>query len=210
MLIHTCFNLDLIDNTDITFVIDASGSIEDTNYQYIRQFIEDFVLDMNIGVNNSRVAVIIFNDMAYLHFNLTQYTDRNSLILAIRSLPYYEGGTDIPEALDTLRNSALNGALGIRNTSRQIAIFLTDGEGGNIAPAAEALAETNIFEVFTVGVASARIDQLNLISQTADLVYYHSIFTNTSLITLAQEIIERLKGVVTCKQSILHTSSRAV
>ena len=149
---------------------------------------------MNIGVNNSRAAVIIFNDNAFLHFNLNQYTDSSSLILAIRSIPYYEGGTDIPEALDTLRISALNGALGIRNTSRQIAIFLTDGEGGNIAPSAEQLAETNIFEVFTVGVGSARVDQLNLISQTAEFVYYHSVFTNTSLITIAQEIIEELKG----------------
>jgi len=186
--------LDLIDDTDITFVIDASGSIGAVNYQYIRQFIEDFILDMNIGVNNSRVAVIIFNDNARLHFNLNRYTDSSSLISAIRSIPYYEGGTDIPEALDTLRISALNGALGIRNTSRQIAIFLTDGEGGNIAPSAEELAETNIFEVFTVGVGSARVDQLNLISQTAEFVYYHSNFTNTSLITIAQEIIQRLKG----------------
>jgi len=149
---------------------------------------------MNIGVNNSRVAVIIFNSRTFILFTLNQYTNSSSLISAIRSIPYYGGGTDIPEALDTLRNSALNGVLGIRNTSRQIAVFLTDGSGGNIAPSAEELAATNIFEVFTVGVGSARIDQLNLISQTANLVYYHSVFTNTSLMTIAQEIIERLKG----------------
>ena len=195
-LFNLCTIIDLIDDTDITFVIDASGSIGETNYQYIRQFIEDFILQMNIGVNNSRVAVIIFNSNVFLHFNLNLYTDSNSLISAIRRIPYYRGGTDIPEALDTLRISALNGALGIRNTSRQIAIFLTDGEGGNIAPSAEQLAETNIFEVFTVGVGSARVDQLSLISQTAEFVYYHSVFTSTSLITIAQEIIERLKGYI--------------
>ncbi|XP_065905349.1 sushi domain-containing protein 2-like isoform X2 [Dysidea avara] len=148
---------------------------------------------MNIGPNSSRAAVIIFDDSASVRFNLNQYTDSSSLISAIRNIPYYAGGTDIPAALNMLRNSALNGALGIRNTSRQIAIFLTDGEGGNIAPAAEALAETNIFEVFTVGVGSARVDQLNLISQTAELVYYHSVFTEDSLATIAQEIARRLK-----------------
>ena len=187
--------VDLIDNTDITFVIDSSGSVSVSNYQLIRQFIKDFVLEMNIGVNNSRVAVIIFDDSATLYFNLNQYTDKTSLTSAIHRIPYHGGGTDIPAALDRLRISAQSGVLGIRNTSRQVAIFITDGRGGNIAPSAEQLAETNIFEVFTVGVGSATIDQLNLISQTPELVYYHDVFTNTSLVTIANAIIEILKGV---------------
>ena len=187
--------VDLIDNTDITFVIDASGSIGVDNYQLIRQFIEDFALEMNIGANNSRVAVIIFASSATLYFNLNRYTDKTSLISAIRTIPYDDGGTDIPSALNTLRISAQSGTLGVRNTSRQIAIFLTDGIDSNIAPSAEELAETNIFEVFTVGMGSARIDQLNLISQTAELVYYHDVFTDISLVTIAEEIIQKLKGV---------------
>ena len=147
LYIYSCCNfvlLDLIDNTDITFVLDSSGSVSARNYQLIREFVEDIVQEMNIGPNSSRAAVIIFDDSASVRFNLNQYTDSSSLISAIRNIPYYAGGTDIPAALNMLRNSALNGALGIRNTSRQIAIFLTDGEGGNIAPAAEALAETII------------------------------------------------------------------
>ena len=149
---------------------------------------------MNIGKANSRVAVIIFTSSATLYFNLNQYTVYSSLISAIRRMPYHGGGTDIPAALDRLRISAQSGALRIRNTNRQIAIFLTDGQGGNIAPSAEELAETNIFEVFTVGVGAARVDQLNLISQSAEYVYYHEVFTANSLVTIAQEIVERLRG----------------
>ena len=159
---------------------------------------------MNIGEANSRVAVIIFTSSATLYFNLNQYTDDSSLISAIRSIPYYHGGTDIPEALDRLRFSAQSGALGIRSTSRQIAIFLTDGQGGNIAPSAEELAETNIFEVFTVGVGAARVDQLNLISQSAEYVYYHEVFTANSLVTIAQEIVERLRGKLYGYACVLH------
>ena len=176
-------------------MIDTSGSISDSSYQYVREFIENVVLEMNVGPENSRAAVIIFNNAAFLHFNLNQYTDRGSLITAIRNIPKYGGGTNIPAALNLLRNSALNGSLGIRNSSRQITIFLTDGEGGDVVSAAAALSETEIFQVFSVGVDNARLDQLNLIaSNNAEFVYYHSVFTETSLVTIAQEIIERLKG----------------
>ena len=188
--------IDLIDNTDITFVVDTSGSISSTSFQYVREFIEDIVLEMNIGINNSRVAVILFDDNARLYFNLNQSTTNSSLITSIRNLPYSGGGTDIPEALDLLRSTAQNGTLGIRNESRQIAIFLTDGVGGDVIPAVAALAAANVFQVFSVGVDGARLDQLNLIAfNNTDNVYYHSNFTATSLIVIAESIIERLKGM---------------
>ena len=175
--------------------MDTSGSISSTSFQYVREFIEDIALEMNIGPNNSRVAVILFSSSARLHFNLNQFTDKDSLIMSIRNLPYSAGGTDIPEALDLLRTTAQNGLLGIRDESRQIAIFLTDGQGGDVVPAAAALSETNIFQVYSVGVDNAALDQLNLIAlSNADFVYYHSQFTETSLVVIAKKIIERLKG----------------
>ena len=177
--------------------MDTSGSIGSINFQYVREFIEDIVLEMNIGVNNSRVAVILFESSATLYFNLNRYTDKDSLISAIRYLPYSGGGTDIPEALDLLRTTAQNGVLGIRNDKRQIAIFLTDGDGGVLEPAVAELEAANIFQVYSVGVSNARVDQLNLIaSGNSDFVYYHSTFTETSLITIAEGIIKRLKGVL--------------
>ena len=187
----------MINNTDITFVLDTSGSISKTSFQYVREFIEDIVMEMNISEKNSRVAVIIFNESASLHFNLDAFTNKTLLIMAIQNLPYFGGGTNIPEALNLLRTTAQNGSLGIRKTilNRQIAIFLTDGEGGDVIPAATALAAENIFQVYAVGVDNARLDQLNLIaSNNTRFVYYHPTFNNTSLARFACNIIEVLKS----------------
>ena len=191
--------VDLIENTDITFVVDTSGSISATSFQYIREFIEDIVVEMDISPNNSRVAVILFNNRARLHFNLNQFTNINSLVTSIHNLPYSGGGTDIPEALDLLRTTAQSGALGIRADNRQIAIFLTDGVGGDVVPAVAELAATNIFQLYSVGVDSARLDQLNLIALNDSVyVYYQSNFTERSLVIISEEIIERLKGMSLC------------
>ena len=161
----------------------------------MREFIEDFVLVMKIGPKNSRVAVIIFNQAALLHFNLNAFTDKETLIMSIRNLPYFGGGTDIPEALNLLRTTAQNGSLGIKHENRQIAIFLTDGVGGDIVPAVAALAATNIFQVYAIGVENARLDQLNLIAfNNSDFVYYHSTFNETSLGIFAENITTILKG----------------
>ena len=191
------YHLDLIDNTDITFVVETSDSISEETFQNIKMFIEDIVLELNIGINNSRVAVILFNHRARLHFNLNQYTDMNHLIASIRSLPYSGGGIDIPDALNLLGVTAQNGALGIKADSRQIAIFLTGGGDDDIQviQAVNELAVTNIFQVYSVGVGRARLDQLNYIaSNNSEYVYYHSNSTNRFLPEIAELILERLKG----------------
>ena len=189
--------VDLIENTDITFVSDTSGNVGSTNFQYVREFIEDIVLEMNISPNNRRVAVILFDHEAKLDFNLNQYTDKASMITAIHTLQYTGGGTDIPRALDLLRTSAQDGSLGIRNCTRQIVIFLTDGVGGDVRQSARELAATNIFQLFSVGIANAALDQLNLIAlNDSDNAYFHPQFTNTSLVDIAESIIERLKGML--------------
>ena len=177
--------------------MDTSGSIGSVNFQYVRKFIEDIAMEMNIGANNSRVAVILFSTFARLQFSLSRFTNKSSLITSIRSLPYNRGGTNIPRALNLLRTTALDGTLGIRNASRQVAIFLTDGEGGNIMPAITELTALNIFQVYSIGVSQASLIQLNLIaSDNSDFVYYHANFTNTSLVIIAESVIERLKGML--------------
>ena len=175
--------------------MDTSGSISVASFQLVREFIENITLQMNIGPSNSRVAVILFDGSARLEFNLNQYTDKSSLIESVRSLPYSGGNTNIPAALNLLRTTAQNGVLGIRNNSRQIAIFLTDGVGGDVVPAVAALAAAGIFQVYSVGIDSARLDQLNLIAlNNSDYVYYHADFNENSLSVIAKRIIERLRG----------------
>ena len=67
--------------------------------------------------------------------------------------------------------------------------------GGDVVPAVAALSEANIFQVYSVGVDNAALDQLNLIaSSNSDYVYYHSQFTETSLVVIGEKIIERLRG----------------
>ena len=192
----------MIENTDVTFVLDTSGSIGETIYQYVKDYIRTIAEAMNIGRYNSRVAVIVFNHEAAVYFNLNQYTDKNELITAIRNIPYYGGGTSISVALNFLKTVAQNGSLGITRAKKQVAVFLTDGrvEGeDNILSAAYLLRSTRIFELYAVGIGSAtNLTQLKLIvpNRNPDFVYYQLPFTKDTLQHLSKHIIERLEGLL--------------
>lgn len=184
----------------MTFVLDTSGSIGETAYQYAKDFIRTIAEAMSIGQYDSRVAVILFHHEVGVYFNLNQYTDKNELITAIRNIPYFTGGTIISAALNFLRTVAQNGSLGVNRYKRQVAIFLTDGiiEGDNDIPtAANLLKETGIFELYSVGVGNANLTDLELIvSNDLDFVYYQIPFTKDTLRYFSERIIERLEGLL--------------
>ena len=187
----------------MVFVVDESGSIGEADFQLFREFIENVSSVLSIGQNNSRVAIITFNNAASLYFNLNEHSNRPSFVNAVRNLPYNGGGTDIAEALTLLRETAQNGLLGISENNRQVAMFMTDGQSNaeDTRIAAEALHNADIFQVYAIGVSGADITQLNVIANNnSDLVFFSSTFDSDLLRLIEDEVIEDL-----CEGSYIYT-----
>ena len=180
---------------DLVFIVDESGSISESHFQLFREFIENVSSVLNFGQSNSRVAVISFDESPRLVFNLHQYTDRPSFVQAVRSLSYSDGGTNIAEALNFLRETAQNGSLGISDNNRQIAMFMTDGQSDAEATqiAAADLHGADIFQVYAIGVSGANITQLNVIAGgNSEFVYYSNTFDSAVLRRIEGEVTEEL------------------
>ena len=191
----------LIEDTDVTFVLDTSGSIGETLYEYAKNFIRSIVEAMNIGPQNSRAAVLIFNHGTTIYFSLNQYTrtNKSELITAIRNIPFYGGGTNITIALNFLTTVAQSGSLGINRNKKQVAIFITDGieEDDTITAAANSFKQTHIFDLYSVGIGYANATQLRLIANDGYSVYYQLPFTKDTLEYYnSQRIIRRLGGLL--------------
>ena len=187
---------DLIENTDVTFVLDTSGSVDEAIYERTKDFISSIVEAMNIGQYNSRVAVLVFNHDDMTYFDLNRYTDKSKLIKAIHNLSYNNGNTNISVALDFLTTIAQIGSLGKNSSKKQVAIFITDGKlkGYNetiLMLAADLLKNTCNFELYAVGIGYAN---LKLISSYSDAVYYQLPFTADTLECFSQQLITRLGG----------------
>ena len=193
----------MIENTDVTFVLDASGSVDETLYEHTKDFVCSIVEAMNIGQYNSRVAVLVFNHDDMTYFDLNRYTDKSKLIKAIHNLPYKNGNTNISVGLNFLTTIAQIGSLGKNSSKNQAAIFITDGklEGYDeitFTLAADMLKNMCNFELYAVGIGCANLTQLKLISSRSDAVYYQLPFTTDTLECFSQQLIKRLGGLLRC------------
>ena len=95
---------------DLVFVLDASGSVGAPNFQRIREFLENIVLNLDIGPDDSQVGVIVFDSSAAVEISLNTHSDMNALLLAIAALPYTGGGTITATALNLVLTQGFLGA----------------------------------------------------------------------------------------------------
>ena len=84
---------------DIAFILDSSGSIGQTNYNKMLDFVKDVVNQFDIGSNKIRVATEIFSDRTYVQFNFNKYMTKAPLTQAISNIPYKRGTTNTGQAL---------------------------------------------------------------------------------------------------------------
>ena len=111
----------------------------DANFGLIRNLVVQIVEQLTIGPDNSLVSILIFARQAWINFPITQHTNTDELIDAIKGISYYDvqelnrTGTNIPAALDLLRKGGQDGRIGLRgNATFTLAIFITDGRANNI------------------------------------------------------------------------------
>ena len=180
---------------DVIFVIDTSGSIGASNFPLIINFVANITVQLAQASPRSAVGVILFNTNARIAFNLQAYTTLSGLLSAINQLPYSGGGTNTAEALGLLLLSAQNGALGLRNNSSKVAIVVTDGQSNDQSATlskADSLHASNIFDVFSVGVAGASLTEIQAIASSPEYVHYTNILSSAGLQNVMDGILPEL------------------
>jgi len=115
---------------DLNFVVDSSGSInyyDNTSYGKQLEFIVDVVNEFTIGPNDVQVALVLFSLEASVKWGFTEYQDKDSLIDAIRNLPYLESWTNLNDALFLTHSEVYAAGKGARADVPSVTIIITDG-----------------------------------------------------------------------------------
>ena len=177
-------------------MIDTSGSIGISLFRYIREFTANITAELIHSYPRSAFGVILFNNNAYIEFNLQAHSDLSELLSAINQLPYNAGGTNTSGALQYLLTTAQNGSLGLRRYSLKIAIVITDGESIDRSAtfsSAAALHASNVFDVFSVGVDETvtgnDLNGLRAIASSPEFVFFTSSFYSTGLRLLQNRML---------------------
>ena len=126
--------------SDVIFVLDASGSIKDYNFERMKAFVVNVTNQFTIGPQHTRVGVIVFSTNAKVAFSLDTYDTADGVISHTEGIEYSGGWTDTASALNLLVSELSNGRLEVP----RIAIVLTDGKSTN--KTATVLATQNVHE----------------------------------------------------------------
>ena len=178
------------------FVLDYSASIRSHRFDLVRNFVERVSSRLNIALNRSLVGVISFNEEARTVFDLTEYSNRSSLLARISQLTYDKTRrTHTHLGLEHLLSTARDGSLGIRNGRPHVAIVVTDGKSRyeNLTSAAAMdLRNSGIFQVYAAGVAGADEDELRIIASDPSLAFFTNNFDLVAITELEKRISTQL------------------
>ena len=181
-----------IPKLDVVFVLDVSLSIKnEENFEVMKDFVKNTADLININLNDSLAAVVLFGGNAWIQFSLTQYTGKDSFLKAVDDLKYKKVrqiGTNTPDALNLLRIAGQDGRLGLRNDTIKIVVLITDGRpnlnhlnisleqaAADTEEAATKLHDSGVYDqVYSVGIEGTRPigKLLNVIANPPSLVYH--------------------------------------
>lgn len=136
----------------------------------MKDFVKNMINGFDIGPTRTKIGVVTFSDKPHLEFHLDSHPTQTSIDTAIDQIRYISGGTNTGDALKYARQTSYLAANGARNNAAKIAIVITDGKSNNNAAtsAEAALLRKMGVTVFSIGVGSAKVSELNQMATDPD------------------------------------------
>lgn len=167
---------------DVVFIIDTSGSLNQTDLEYSIDFLYDVTNFLTIGPSDIKISIVTFSNVSIVQHDFNSLSSKSEVLAALQSLKSITtaGGTKTYAALNDSNSLFTSASSGRRTGVNQTVVVLTDGKSDNLLStraAADALHLQGI-EVFSVGVGSEVVDdktELYAIASDPDSYYQHDI-----------------------------------
>lgn len=141
----------------MAFVIDASGSVGQSNFRRGLTFVEKVIDVYEIDSNQTRVALLTFGSFSNIEFNFNNFSNKTDLMNAVQNIAYGGGSTATAKALNVTRNALFNVTNGARPSVQDVCVVLTDGKSNSNSKtlnAAELLKDAGVY-IFTIGIGGS-------------------------------------------------------
>ena len=152
-------------SVDLVFLLDNSGSVGETNFLKVKNFVKKVVDFFNIGTSGTHVAVVTYDTTTHKQFQLDKYHTKSEMRNAVDDVAYHGYLTYTGEALDYVRKNIFTQRAGMRTDPGipKVLVLMTDGHsnGIDVFGPAENLRDLGV-SIFSIGVGSgASVAELN-------------------------------------------------
>lgn len=168
--------------TDVVYIIDTSGSLNQTDLEYSLDFLYDVTNFLTIGSSEIKISIVTFSNVSIVQHDFNSLSDKDAVLAALQNLKSIKtaGGTKTYEALNDSNSLFTSASSGRRTGVNQTVVVLTDGKSDNLLSTRAAADTLHIqgIEVFSVGVGSEVVDdktELYAIATDPDSYYQHDI-----------------------------------
>ncbi|XP_048394537.2 cochlin isoform X2 [Stegostoma tigrinum] len=149
---RTCYN-----SVNLGFLIDGSSSVGDANFRTVLSFITEIVKSFDIHQIGARVGAVQFTYNQRTEFDFGEHLTTDSVLNAIKAIPYWSGGTATGEAI-TYTTKNLFGKL--KNSNLNVLIIITDGQSYDDVEVPATVAHQSGTVIFSVGISWAMEQEL--------------------------------------------------
>ncbi|XP_046353358.2 neurogenic locus notch homolog protein 3-like [Haliotis rufescens] len=113
---------------DLLIIEDVSTSISQSDYEKMKTFVVDTISNIDINSTKTNVAFMVFSGRAEVVFHLNKYTDKESVMAAIRSQTNTGGSTFLGQAIKLAMSEVFAESNGDRSDIPNMVLLFTDGE----------------------------------------------------------------------------------
>ncbi|XP_078391912.1 collagen alpha-6(VI) chain-like [Cetorhinus maximus] len=179
---------------DIVYIVDESGSIEDTNFELIRNFLVSVISLMDIGPEKVQIGLIQYSNYPTSVFYLNRFQTKSDVLDRVRTIPYRRGSTATGAAIDyAMRNYFIEShGSRIKHGIPQIAVVITDGKATDVVKGpAIALRRLGV-KVYALGIKDAIESELQTIASYPPENYVFNIGRFDLLKTVKSQIQKKI------------------
>ncbi|XP_041104554.1 collagen alpha-1(XIV) chain-like isoform X4 [Polyodon spathula] len=177
---------------DIVLLVDGSWSIGRINFRLVRSFLENLVSAFSVGSDKTRIGLAQYSGDPRIEWHLNAFSSKESVIDAVKNLPYKGGNTLTGLALTYILENSYKPESGARPGVPKIGILITDGKSqDDVIPPAKSLRDAGI-ELFAIGVKNADENELRAIASDPDESHVY----NVADFSIMSSIVESLTKTV--------------
>ncbi|XP_059584780.1 collagen alpha-6(VI) chain [Alligator mississippiensis] len=168
-----------IEHLDVVFVIDGSGSVSDSEYQTMKDFMITVVKKSDVGPDRVQFGAVKYSTTPETFFHLNKFSTKSEIVEAIQAdksiglNTYTAAALSHSETLFTERHGSR-----IKNGVPQVLIVITDGESHDkdkLKDTAKRLRDKGIL-IYAVGIQRANREELLMMAGAEDKSFYVNTF----------------------------------
>uniref|UniRef100_UPI00358E329F collagen alpha-3(VI) chain-like isoform X1 n=2 Tax=Myxine glutinosa TaxID=7769 RepID=UPI00358E329F len=125
---------------DIVLLLDGSSDVGPSNFELIRLLASQVIAGLDIGLEQTHVAVVQYASTARTEFNLNDFTSKDSAVNAVMSIAHLSGRSDLAAGLQHVQDNILVKEKGGRRDigAPQFVFILTGSSPDNLEAAKKA------------------------------------------------------------------------